>query len=96
MNFDTLRPLREILRDYRSILERVYDPVAYARRLDRLVSMLDRSGRPRELPEGDLRSKFGSMEKVHRIMSQLPTREPFWKVLTNCAKNNPAGSCAIS
>jgi radical SAM superfamily enzyme YgiQ (UPF0313 family) len=89
LNFDPARPLRDILVDYKNILERIFDPVAYAGRLDRLVSMLDRSGRQRELPEGDLRSKFGTMEKVHRIMGQLPMRERFWKTLTNCVKNNP-------
>ncbi|HEY1980440.1 MAG TPA: DUF4070 domain-containing protein, partial [Xanthobacteraceae bacterium] len=89
LNFDPARPLRDILVDYKNILEHIFDPVAYAGRLDRLVSMLDRSGSQRELPEGDLRSKFGTMEKVHRIMGQLPMRERFWKTLTNCVKNNP-------
>ena len=89
LNFDPARPLRDILVDYKNILERIFDPVAYAGRLDRLVSMLDRSGSQRELPEGDLRSKFGTMEKVHRIMGQLPMRERFWKILTNCVKKNP-------
>ena len=55
LNFDTLRPLSEILRDYRRILERVYDPSAFAGRLERLSDMLDRSGRPRDLPAGDKR-----------------------------------------
>jgi hypothetical protein len=55
LNFDPLRPLSEILRDYRRILECVYDPVAFAGRLSKLASLLDRSGRPRELPEGDIR-----------------------------------------
>ncbi len=89
LNFDTARPLRDILLDYKDILERIFDPYAYARRLDRLISMLDRSGRP-QMPEGDLRTKFGSMERVHRIISQLPVREPFWNTLTTCYKKNPA------
>jgi hypothetical protein len=50
LNFDTLRPLNEILRDYRRILELIYDPSAFANRLQRLTGMLDRSGRPREQP----------------------------------------------
>jgi hypothetical protein len=51
------RPLRDIL-DYKSVLERVFDPVVYAKRLDRLVSLLDCSGRPREFAEGDLRQQI--------------------------------------
>ncbi len=91
LNFDPARPLRDILEDYKRILERVFDPAAYAQRLDRLASMLDRSGRPRDLPEGDLRRKFSSIESVHRIISQLPqTREPFWRTFIACAKSNPA------
>ncbi len=90
INFDPARPMRDILLDYKSILERVFDPIVYAKRLDRLVSMLDRSGRPNKLPQGDLRASFSSLEKVHRIMSGLPERDAFWKVFTNCVKNNPS------
>jgi len=35
LNFDTLRPRREILADYKHVLEKIYDPAAYARRLQR-------------------------------------------------------------
>jgi radical SAM superfamily enzyme YgiQ (UPF0313 family) len=90
LNFETARPLRDILLDYKSILERIFDPAAYAERLDRLVWLVDCSGRPRELPVGDLRSKFSSLDRIHRILSELPTREPFRKVLTNCINSNPA------
>jgi radical SAM superfamily enzyme YgiQ (UPF0313 family) len=91
LNFEPSRPLREILLDYKSVLERVFDPVVYAKRLDRLASMLDRSGRPKEASEGDLRHKFTSIERAHRIVTQIPgAREPFWKTLTSCAKTNPS------
>ena len=36
----TLRPRQEILADYVRILERIYDPVTYAGRLQRLAQML--------------------------------------------------------
>jgi radical SAM superfamily enzyme YgiQ (UPF0313 family) len=91
LNFDTLRPLREILLDYRRILERVYAPEAFAGRLERLSSMLDRSDRPAEAPEGDKRRNVGSLEMVHRIISFLPeAREPFWRTFVKCAKSNPS------
>jgi radical SAM superfamily enzyme YgiQ (UPF0313 family) len=91
LNFDPIRPLRDILDDYKTILARVFDPVAYARRLDRLTTLLDRSRRPHDLPIGDPRRKFSSIEGVHRIVSQLPeTREPFWQTFVHCAKTNPA------
>jgi hypothetical protein len=91
LNFDTVRPLPDVLRDYRRILERVYDPAAFADRLVRLSSMLDRSGRPRELPEGDIRRKVPSIEMVHRIISRLPeARDQFWQTFVQCAQSNPA------
>src|SRR6478736_3100280 len=48
LNFTTLRPRQEILADYAHILERIYDPVAYAGRLQRLAKMLDNSGRKQQ------------------------------------------------
>jgi radical SAM superfamily enzyme YgiQ (UPF0313 family) len=90
-NFNTLRPLDEVLRDYRCILERVYAPSAFADRLQKLASILDRSGRPRDLPEGDIRRKVTSIEMAHKIIGQLPeAREQFWQTFVTCAKLNPA------
>ena len=39
MNLEPARPLREILMDHRQMLESVDYPAAYARRIDRLMSM---------------------------------------------------------
>ncbi len=89
LNFDTLRPLPEILRDYRRILERVYEPSAFAGRLERLSDMLDCAGRP-GLPEGDKRLK-ASLGMVHEIISRMPeARQPFWQTFVKCGKSNPA------
>jgi radical SAM superfamily enzyme YgiQ (UPF0313 family) len=91
LNFDTLRPLSEILRDYRRVLERVYDPSAFADRLERLAGMLDRSDRPRELHDGDIRRKVASIDMVHKIINRLPeARQRFWQVFVKCAESNPA------
>jgi len=91
LNYDSLRPERDILMDYRRVLERVYDPVAYARRLERLAAMLDCSGRPRELANGDRRRNLASMEFVHKILSHAPeAREAFWKVFKHGRSANPS------
>ncbi len=91
LNFDTLRPLEEILRDYRRVLERVYEPSAFAGRLQRLSDMLDRTGRPRDLPAGDKRLKATSLEMVHQIIGRMPgARQEFWQTFVNCAKSNPS------
>src|SRR6266513_1474244 len=89
-NFDTKRPLRDVLADYRAVLGHVFSPTAYAGRLLRLAVMLDRSNRRRDLPDGDMRKKLGGIDSVHRIMRTLPeVREPFWKTFVEVAKTNP-------
>ncbi|MGY4567652.1 B12-binding domain-containing radical SAM protein [Bradyrhizobium sp. USDA 3256] len=89
-NFDTIRPLRDILEDYKAVLGHVFNPTAYAGRLSRLAAMLDRSDRRRDLPDGDIRKRLGGLEGVHTIMRALPeVREPFWKTFVEVAKSNP-------
>lgn len=90
INFEPKRPMRDILSDYKRILERVFDPAAYAGRIDRLVSMLDRADRRRDLPEGDVRAKLASLDTIRVIITAVPgVKEPFWKSFVNCANNNP-------
>src|SRR3954470_5215626 len=80
INFDPLRPLRDILMDYKLVLESVYHPTAYARRMDRLMAMLDRSGQRRDLPDGDLRSKVSALETVRSVVTAIPeARDPFYR-----------------
>jgi radical SAM superfamily enzyme YgiQ (UPF0313 family) len=91
LNFDTKRPLREVLADYRRVLHRIYEPVAYAKRLERLALLLDRSRSRRDLPEGDLRGRLSRLGLMQHITNVLPEiREPFWRTLADCARNNPA------
>jgi radical SAM superfamily enzyme YgiQ (UPF0313 family) len=91
LNFDTLRPLREILLDYKRILQRVYDPAAFAGRLERLSEMLDRSDRPRNMHAGDKRFKSDSIGMVHEVISRLPeARQQFWQTFVKCGRSNPA------
>jgi len=42
LNFVTIRPRREILEDYKKILQRIYHPAAYYARVRTMVEMLDR------------------------------------------------------
>jgi radical SAM superfamily enzyme YgiQ (UPF0313 family) len=90
LNFDTLRPRQEILLDYKHILESIYDPAAYAGRLERLTSMLNSSNRKRRTRASDSRHRFGGSDMVHRIISNLPEpREIFWPAFTRCVSSNP-------
>jgi radical SAM superfamily enzyme YgiQ (UPF0313 family) len=90
LNFKTLRPRQEVLADYAYILERIYDPVAYAGRLQRLAGMLDNSGRKQQTHATHSRRKLGSLEMLHRIMTNLPEpRETFRNTLRQCISSNP-------
>jgi radical SAM superfamily enzyme YgiQ (UPF0313 family) len=90
LNFDTLRPKQEILLDYKRVLERIYDPVAFAGRLRRLAGMLDNSKRKRQTRADDARRRFGASEILHRIITNLPEpRDMFWQTFTECMSINP-------
>lgn len=90
LNFDTLRPRAEILHDYKRVLEKVYEPTAYAGRLERLTALLDNSHRKRQTDAALSRRKFDGREMINRIITNLPEpRELFWPVLTRCVSSNP-------
>ena len=95
INFEPKRPLHDVLSDYKRVLERVFEPAAYANRLDRLTALLDRSGRPE--PHGDdRRRRMASLQTVHRILDAMPGgRSRFWDSFVNCARTNPAALPAI-
>src|SRR5215475_13798623 len=83
-------PRQAVLRDYKRVLQTIYEPAAYAARLQKLASLLDRSKSRRELPAGDKRNKFDAMQLMQRIVTQLPeAREPFFRVLKSCLRENP-------
>jgi radical SAM superfamily enzyme YgiQ (UPF0313 family) len=92
LNFDTKRPRRDILQDYRDILEKVYDPVAYAGRLNRLIGMLNNASRAHQMKGSDSRRRAGAgnMELVQRLVAKLPEpKRIFWEAFTNCVATNP-------
>ena len=90
LNFDTLRPRHEILSDYKRVLEKVYDPVAYAGRLQRLAGLLGSSNPNRQVRANDSRSKLGGLEVVHRVVAKLPAAQDiFRRTIIQCASTNP-------
>jgi Domain of unknown function (DUF4070)/Radical SAM superfamily len=90
LNFETLRPRRDILLDYKRVLETIYDPAMFTGRLKHLSDMLDRSKSRRDGPTHDVKRKFSALEGVHRIINHRPDlRELLWKTFTHCASTNP-------
>lgn len=90
LNFDTLRPRNEILSDYKLVLERIYEPAAYAKRVQRLASLLGKSNPNRQVRANDSRSRLGGLEVVHRVVSKLPgAQDIFRRTIIQCASSNP-------
>jgi radical SAM superfamily enzyme YgiQ (UPF0313 family) len=90
LNFDTLRPRRQVLDDYKRVLEAIYDPVAFAGRLRRLSDLLDNSARKGQMRTTDAKRKFSSAAMLHKLMSSIPEpRDLFRETFSHCLKTNP-------
>ena len=69
LNFETARPRREILEDYCRVLTRIYDPVVFCARVERLIGRLKWTGKPQQqYAPDDFRRRHG-IEVVRRIVS---------------------------
>ena len=93
LNFDTKRPPQAVLLDYKHVLERIYSPTAYAQRLERFALLLDRSRSRHNLPDGDRRTRLSMLDLMRHFANALPeAREPFWRALAVCGRNNSAAT----
>ncbi len=89
LNYETARPRRAILQDYRLVLDRIYDPVVFCARVERLIGRLNWSRAPRPYPPGDMRRRHG-METVQRLVNQVPEwRDLLWETFVRCYQINP-------
>lgn len=86
LNFETSRPRRDVLDDYRIILKEIYKPTAYFDRVRRMGRMLRRKHAHRMI-KGDLRSFFRLLFRIHR--AGPGTTRQFWRMLADCAVHNP-------
>jgi len=91
LNFETKRSRRDVLADYRAVLEAVYDPTAYFGRARRVGRMLRRGRRRFKAP---LRYVLRDMRGFGRLVWRLPAAGPgtarqFWKMALDCAIHNP-------
>ncbi|GBQ26193.1 methyltransferase [Acetobacter estunensis NRIC 0472] len=86
LNFETKRPRRDVLNDYRTVLAAIYDPMAYFGRVRRLGRMLKRE-RTHRMIRGDLRSFLRLLFRIHR--AGPGTSKQFWRMLLDCALHNP-------
>jgi radical SAM superfamily enzyme YgiQ (UPF0313 family) len=91
LNYDTLRPRREVLSDYQAILRRIYEPRAFFGRVRRVAHDLDL---PRRRRRGSLRSALRDLRSFARISLHMGlldrhARYPYWRALGACLLRNP-------
>jgi hypothetical protein len=100
LNFVTTRPRADILRDYLEVIEAIYTPEAYFRRVRAVGEVLDSSKRHFRPRLGfQLRELRGFARMIRRIGFSAETRGPFWRAILSCLLKNPrsvryAGSLA--
>lgn len=90
LNFETSRPRRAILADYKAVLETVYAPGAFFGRVRRVGRMLDCTNRRLELPKA---MEWQELKSSWRLLWRLSTmkggvRREFWKTLVDCLAHN--------
>lgn len=86
LNFQTKRPRREVLGDYKAVLEAIYDPAAYFGRVRRVGRMLKRR-RSHRMVSGDLRSFARLLWRIRRAGRGV--RRQFWNTMLDCIIHNP-------
>jgi hypothetical protein len=90
LNFETLRPRVDILRDYRRVIAESYAPQAYFDRVRAVGLLLDCRARRLRLP---LRRRLRDLATFGRIVWRLGIRaryrRHFWRTLSVLAVRNP-------
>jgi radical SAM superfamily enzyme YgiQ (UPF0313 family) len=91
LNFVTVRPRREVIEDYRTVLRRIYEPRAFFARTSRMARDLDLSAhrvrRPFKTLLRDLRS-FARISWRNGVQDSR-ARGPYWRALAGCLLTNP-------
>jgi hypothetical protein len=104
LNFETLRPRRDVLKDYQAVIDRIYAPKAYFGRMMRVARELNRFGPPgRE--GGKPGWRIGGVPSrdwmsLLRLLLSL-ARNPllliyFVRSFTACARENPGSLHALA
>lgn len=92
LNFEPLRPRRDVLADYREILARIYAPEAFFGRARRVGRELDRSAHALQPSARNLlRDVRGFLGMFWKMGIRDPrVRGEWWGALVDCLLHNPA------
>ena len=99
LNFSTARPRRDVLMDYRAVVQRIYTPAAYYGRTQKMMRRLNRAALDRSaiiypVPRSLFGLTVGDVVRfwrlLHRITAQQPEALwPFLKIMVGCIRTNP-------
>jgi radical SAM superfamily enzyme YgiQ (UPF0313 family) len=93
LNFVTLRPRIDVLRDYRDVLSRIYAPAAFFGRIRRLSEVLKRKDFGGGKPSAAAIRR--DMRLLWRAAWRMTFKHPalarqFWAAFIHCARTNPS------
>jgi radical SAM superfamily enzyme YgiQ (UPF0313 family) len=90
LNFITLRPRRDVLADFQTVLKGVYDPAAYFDRVRKMAVALNRPNHPSKFSLGETVRDYRVLARLMWCMTvqRRDLRPHFWRTLIYCARNN--------
>ncbi|HYB08231.1 MAG TPA: B12-binding domain-containing radical SAM protein [Alphaproteobacteria bacterium] len=93
LNFVTRRPRREVLTDFRNIVEGVYRPAAYFARVRAVGRALNRPHHGGKRPAS---KKLRDLQLGGRLVWCMTIQRPelrrhFWRTIVDCLRHNPRG-----
>ena len=93
LNFLTLRPRREILEDFRTVVDKIYRPDAFFARLTNVAKSLRKV--PIQRGPADPKQTKEDLRLLRKLVLRLCFRRPsmaipFWRLFVWTARNNPA------
>ena len=91
LNFLTLRPRRDVLADFRAILQKIYDPGAYFERVRTVGRMLDRPHLPHTFSASHAWHEVKALARLLHSMTFRRTelRSHFWRTVVDCLRHKP-------
>lgn len=91
LNFQTIRPRRDIMRDYKAVLESVFAPKSFFARLRHIIDVLERPALPHKV---NVREEARNLRTLFRLVVEITFRRPemrreFWAFLLYAVRKNP-------
>jgi radical SAM superfamily enzyme YgiQ (UPF0313 family) len=89
LNYETLRPREDILRDFKHILIEAYKPEQYFKRIRQLIPLLDCSKKRLKLTlKTHINNLRGFLKLITAMGFKAPYRKHFWRTLLSCSFRN--------